>query len=63
MAGVNLYRFSSKEFHNNSGLYYYGFRFYYPTLQRWANRDPIFERGGMSLYGFTPGEAKKGHFG
>jgi RHS repeat-associated protein len=38
MADANLYRFSSKEFHANSSLYYYGFRFYDPNLQRWLNR-------------------------
>jgi len=53
IAYANVYRFSSKEFHNNSGLYHYGFRFYDPTLQRWINRDPIFEAGGMNLYGFV----------
>jgi hypothetical protein len=30
LAGANLYRFSSKEIHVNSGLYYYGYRFYDP---------------------------------
>ena len=42
LAGVNVYRFSSKELHVNSGLYYYGYRFYDPNLQRWLNRDPFF---------------------
>jgi RHS repeat-associated protein len=51
MASANLYRFSSKEFHVNSAMYYYGFRFYDPNLQRWLNRDPIGERGGINLYG------------
>jgi len=41
MANANLYRFSSKEFHQNSGLIYYLYRFYSPSLQRWVNRDPI----------------------
>jgi len=45
LAGANLYRFSSKEFHVNSGLYYYLYRFYAPNLQRWMNRDPIGESG------------------
>ncbi len=45
LAGANLYRFSSKEFHVNSGLYYYGYRFYFPYPQRWINRDPIWEPG------------------
>jgi RHS repeat-associated protein len=53
MADVNLYRFSSKEAHANSGLYYYGFRFYEPGLQRWMNRDPIGEAGGLNLYSFV----------
>ncbi len=41
LATANLYRFSSKELHAKSGMYYYGFRFYDPHLQRWLNRDPI----------------------
>jgi len=43
LAAANLYRFSSKEWHPNSGLVYYGRRFYDPDLQRWMNRDPIME--------------------
>jgi RHS repeat-associated protein len=45
LAGANVYRFSSKEIHLNSGLYYYGYRFYDPNLQRWLNQDPICEFG------------------
>jgi RHS repeat-associated protein len=44
-SGGNRYRFSSKEQMPNSGLYYYGYRFYDPNLQRWLNRDPIGEGG------------------
>jgi RHS repeat-associated protein len=36
---ANVYRFSSKEILVNSGLYYYGYRLYDPTLQRWAKRS------------------------
>jgi RHS repeat-associated protein len=32
---------------------YYGFRFYDPNLQRWLNRDPIQEWGGLNLFGFV----------
>lgn len=53
MAEVNLYRFSSKEFHASSALYYYGFRFYEPSLQRWHTRDPIGHRGGGNLHRFV----------
>jgi RHS repeat-associated protein len=41
LASSNVYRFSSKEIHANSGMYYYGFRFYDPNLQRWINMDPL----------------------
>ncbi len=51
MAAANVYRFSSKEFHSPSGLYYYGYRFYDPANQRWLNRDPIGEMGELNLYG------------
>ena len=53
VADVNLYRFSSKELHSPSSLVYYLYRFYDPNLQRWPNRDPIGERGGMNLYRFV----------
>jgi RHS repeat-associated protein len=52
MADANLYRFSSKEWHGNSGLYYYGYRFYDPSLQRWINRDPSAEANDLNLYTF-----------
>ncbi|HWQ90055.1 MAG TPA: RHS repeat-associated core domain-containing protein [Clostridia bacterium] len=53
LADVNLYRFSSKEYHPNSGLVYYLYRYYDPNLQRWVNRDPIQEDGGFNLYGYV----------
>ena len=53
LAAANLYRFSSKEYHVNSGLVYYLYRFYAPNRQRWLNRDPIQERGGIHLYAFA----------
>ncbi len=53
LASANVYRFSSKEIHVNSGLYYYLYRFYDPNTQRWINRDPIGERGGVNLFDFV----------
>lgn len=53
LAEDNLYRFSSKEFHPQSGLVYYLYRYYEPNLQRWVNRDPYGERGGVNLYSFV----------
>jgi RHS repeat-associated protein len=45
LANANNYRFSSKEWNVNSGLYYYLYRFYDSNLQRLLNRDPLGERG------------------
>jgi RHS repeat-associated protein len=53
LASANVYRFSSKEIHANTGLYYYGYRWYAPEVQRWLNWDPIGENGGINLYQFT----------
>src|SRR6266581_5321297 len=59
-ASVNVYRFSSKEIHVNSGMYYYGFRFYDPNLQRWINRDPVAELGFAAVRGKHQREAHRG---
>jgi RHS repeat-associated protein len=47
---INPIRFSSKVFHTAAGIYDYGFRFYDPGLERWLNRDPLGESGGLNLY-------------
>ena len=44
-ASANVYRFSSKEVHANSGMYMYLYRFYDPSLQRWLTRDPVGSEG------------------
>jgi RHS repeat-associated protein len=53
LAASNTYQFSSKEFIPSVGLYSYLYRFYDPGLQRWMNRDPVNERGGINLYDFV----------
>jgi len=53
LAAGNTYRYSSKEVDARSGGYYYGYRWYAPNLQRWMNRDPIGEAGGINLYQFA----------
>jgi len=53
LAAANLYRFSSKELHVNSGLYYYLYRFYDPNTQRWMNRDPIEDDAFLAMYVIT----------
>ncbi len=49
----NTYRFSSKMLDLTSGLYYYGYRWYAPNVQRWPNRDHIGELGGLNLYSYV----------
>src|SRR5206468_7316134 len=53
LADANAYRFSSQEYHQPSGLSLFLFRAYDPNLQRWPNRDPLTEAGGMNLYAFA----------
>jgi len=40
--------FSTKYFDWETGLYYYGHRYYSPTTGRWPNRDPIGELGFLA---------------
>jgi RHS repeat-associated protein len=47
------YRFSTKPLDSETGLYYYGYRYYDPATGRWPSRDPIGEMGGINLYGFV----------
>ncbi len=52
MAADFRFRFSSKYLDEETGLYYYGYRFYDSGLGRWVNRDPIEEDGGILMYAF-----------
>jgi RHS repeat-associated protein len=52
LATANTYRFSSMETYDPAGAVLYAYRFYFPNLQRWAQRDPIGENGGLNVYGF-----------
>ena len=45
-------RFSTKYSDDESGLYYFGHRFYSPRLARWLTRDPIEEEDGLNLYAY-----------
>lgn len=45
MADAFRFRFSTKYYDVETGLYYYGYRFYSPELGRWMSRDPIEEEG------------------
>jgi insecticidal toxin complex protein TccC len=45
-------RYSGKEM-DDSGLYYYGARYYAPWLQRWVSADPAGDVDGLNMYGFV----------
>jgi len=45
--------FSTKPQDAETGLYYYGYRYYDPVTGRWPSRDPIGENGGVNLYEFV----------
>jgi len=53
MVDVFHFWFSTKYLDHDTGLYYYGYRYYSPILQRWINRDPIEEGDGFNLYNFV----------
>jgi RHS repeat-associated protein len=53
VARKNSFRFSSKFEDNETGLLYYGYRYYNWGTGRWIGRDPIGERGGKNVYGFA----------
>jgi RHS repeat-associated protein len=43
---------STKYTDEETGLLYYGYRYYMPETGRWASRDPIGEKGGINLCSF-----------
>jgi RHS repeat-associated protein len=47
------YRFSGKERDEESGLYYFGARYYAPWLGRWASCDPAGPVDGNNLYRYA----------
>ena len=53
LASTFAHRFSTKPLDSETGLYYYGYRFYAPALGRWMNRDPIEEQGVVNIYSFV----------
>ena len=51
-ADKNTFRFSTKQLDAETGMNYYGYRYYASDAGRWINRDPIKERGGLNVYMF-----------
>lgn len=52
-AKENPFRFSTKYQDVETGLLYYGNRYYNSSLGRFINQDPAEEGGGINLYAFT----------
>ncbi|MBI5863025.1 MAG: RHS repeat-associated core domain-containing protein [Planctomycetes bacterium] len=52
-AASNRWRFSTKTFDTETGLGYWGYRYYSPTTGRWLSRDPIGEKGGAVSIAFA----------
>ena len=52
MADFFPHRFSTKYYDAEADLYYYGYRYYSPSLGRWISRDPIGEDDAMNLFLF-----------
>ena len=52
LASANPFRFSTKYTDDETGLLYYGYRYYSPKDGRWLSKDPIGEAGGINLYAF-----------
>ena len=53
LGGLNPFQFSTKYADPETGLVYYGYRYYDPLTGRWPSRDLIGENGGVNLFGFT----------
>lgn len=56
-AGIFAIRFGTKHKDVETGLYYYGYRYYNPTHGKWLNRDPLVEKGGLNLNAFCRNDA------
>jgi RHS repeat-associated protein len=54
---VNPVWSSSQIYDPDTGFFHYLYRIYVPDWDRFLNRDPIQERGGLNLYGFVGNQA------
>jgi RHS repeat-associated protein len=53
LAFANPFRFSARLQDDESGLLYYGFRYYNPSTGRWLSRDPVEISDDLNPYGFV----------
>ena len=52
-AAENPIRFSTKYWDDETGLGYWGYRYYSPRLGRWVNRDPLGESPDVNLHRYV----------
>jgi len=52
-AEANPIRFSTKYHDAETGLGYWGYRYYSARLGRWLSRDPLGEDGGLNVYAYA----------
>ena len=60
LSDENPFRFSTKYYDQESGLYYYGYRFYGPELARFISRDPIRKWASANCYVFVKNRGPNG---
>jgi RHS repeat-associated protein len=53
----NPWRFSSKYWDDDTGLGYWGYRWYSVEVARWCSRDPAAEDAGLNAYAFVSNNA------
>ena len=52
-ADSNSFRYTGREFDEETGLYYYRARYYDPEVGRFMNEDPIGFSGGINFYSYV----------
>jgi RHS repeat-associated protein len=57
--GLKRYRYTGKEKDEESGLYYYGARYYACWIERWTAADPVGLVDGLNLYMYCRGSPIK----
>jgi RHS repeat-associated protein len=52
MANANPFRYATKYYDAETGLYYFGHRYYDPATAQWMNREPLGESESLNLYSY-----------
>jgi RHS repeat-associated protein len=52
MADANPFRYATKYYDTETGLYYFGHRYYDPVSGQWMNREPLGEDESLNLYSY-----------